>query len=67
MTDEDLSLIVSALRARAAMTVKARRHRVERLAARLQELTPGNPKWILDTRGQMHENEIDWDDGDDDE
>ncbi len=61
LTDNDLALIVSALRARAAMTTKLRRHRVERLAERLAEMTPGNPKWVLDEFGQTREEEIDAD------
>ena len=59
LTDDDLDLIVAALRARAAMTSKLRRHRVERLADRLAELAPGNPKWRLDELGQTHEDELD--------
>jgi hypothetical protein len=35
-----------------------RRHRVERLANRLAQMTPGNPRWIIDERGQRHEDEL---------
>lgn len=55
----DIEVIVAALRARAAMTTKLRRHRVVRLANRLAELTPGNPQWILDVDEQMHEEDVD--------
>jgi len=61
LTDEDLALVVSALRARAAMTRGLRRHRVERLAARLAEGVRGNPKWIIDEDGQTHEEDLDGD------
>lgn len=59
LTDEDIALIVSALRARAAMTRGLRRHRVERLADRLAEGGRGNPKWRLEEFGQTHEDELD--------
>ena len=59
--DEDIALIVAALHARAAMTRGPRRHRVERLADRLAECSPGNPKWLLDEEGQTHEEELDED------
>ena len=55
LSDADVSLIVSALRARAAMTSGLRRHRLERLAARLAEMTPGNPKLTLGELEQTHE------------
>lgn len=55
MTDEDIALIVSALKARAAMTRSERRHRIERLATRLAEGGRGNPMWKIDEVGQMHE------------
>jgi hypothetical protein len=58
LSDEDLSLIVAALRARAAMAGPIRRHRIERLATRLAEGTRGNPKWIHDEFGQTHEEEL---------
>jgi hypothetical protein len=41
------------------MTRGLRRHRLERLAARLGEMTRGNPKWILDEEAQTHEDELD--------
>jgi len=59
LSDEDIALIVSALRARAAMTKGMRRHRVERLAERLADCERGNPKWRLDEFGQMHEEDMD--------
>ena len=58
LTDEDLDLIVSALRASAAMTRSLRRHRIERLATRLAEGGRGNPKWRLDEYGQTHEDAL---------
>lgn len=61
LTDDDLSLILAALRARAAMAGPMRSHRIERLYSRLAQATPGNPKWILDEFGQTHEDELDAD------
>lgn len=58
LTDDDIYLIVSALRSRAAMTRGLRRHRVERLATRLAEGGRGNPKWRLDEYGQTREDEL---------
>jgi hypothetical protein len=58
LNDDDLSLIVSALRARAAMTSGLRRHRVERLYERLGDLARGNPRWRIDEEGQTHEEEL---------
>lgn len=58
LTDEDLALIVAALRARAAMARGKRRHRVERLASRLAEGVRGNPKLILGEYEQTHEDEL---------
>lgn len=58
MTDEDIALIVAALRARMAMTTSLRKHRVARLVERLSEMTRGNPKWIIDEEGQTHEEEL---------
>jgi hypothetical protein len=62
LTDDDIALIVSALKARAAMTTGLRRHRVERLAARLSEGGRGNPKFRLGELEQTHEHELDVDD-----
>ena len=59
LSDDDVSLIVSALRARAAMTTSLRRHRLERLAMRLAEGSRGNPKLILGEYEQTHEEELD--------
>lgn len=58
LTDEDIELIAAALRARAAMATGMRRHRVERLVARLLEGGRGNPKWRLDEYQQTHEDEL---------
>ena len=57
--DDDIALIVSALRARAAMTTGLRRHRLERLATRLAEGARGNPKLTLGAEEQTHEEDID--------
>jgi hypothetical protein len=59
LTDEDIQLIVAALRARHAMTRGARNHRVVRLAERLAEMAPGNPKWTISEMTQMHEDDVD--------
>jgi N6-adenosine-specific RNA methylase IME4 len=59
LSTEDTDLIVSALRARAAMTTGLRRHRLSRLAERLAEGTRGNPKWIHSEFSQTHEDDID--------
>lgn len=58
LSAEDTSLIVAALRARAAMTTGMRRHRIERLAERLAEGTRGNPKWIHSVETQTHEEDL---------
>ena len=55
LTDDDIALIVSALRARAAMTSGARAHRIRRLAERLGEGGIGNPQWRLGSDSQAHE------------
>lgn len=62
LTDDDLSLIIAALRAREAMTTKLRRHHVRRLIERLDQVSPGNPKWLISEEGQTHEDELDADD-----
>jgi hypothetical protein len=62
LEDEDLALIVAALKARRAMSTGLREHRIDRLIARLAEMTPGNPKWLLDEEGQTHEDELDEED-----
>lgn len=62
LNDADIDLIVASLKSRAAMTTGLRRHRIERLAARLAEGGRGNPRWRLDDEGQTHEEELD--DGD---
>lgn len=59
LSDDDIILICAALRARAAMAGPMRRHRIERLAARLDQGLPGNPKWRLDEFGQTHEETLD--------
>jgi hypothetical protein len=58
LSDDDLLLIVAALRARAAMAKGMRAHRIARLAERLAEGGRGNPKWRLDELGQTHEDEL---------
>jgi len=62
LTDDDIALIVSALRARRAMARGLREHRVDRLVARLTEGVRGNPKWIIDEDGQTHEEDLDEED-----
>jgi hypothetical protein len=59
LTDEDLELIVAALRARRAMATGLREHRVDRLVARLAEMSRGNPKLSLGEIEQTHEDELD--------
>jgi hypothetical protein len=59
LTDEDILLIVAALRARLAMARGSRAHRIMRLADRLAESSRGNPKWLLDELGQTHEEDLD--------
>lgn len=58
LSDEDLDLIVAALRARAAMARGLRLHRVERLASRLADLAPGNPQWRIDADEQLREDRL---------
>jgi hypothetical protein len=55
LTDDDIEVIVAALRARAAMYVGARRHRIDRLATRLREGGRGNPRFRLGMEQQEHE------------
>lgn len=62
LADEDIILIVAALRARRAMSRGGREHRIDRLIARLSEGSRGNPKWLLDEEGQTHEEDLDFDD-----
>ena len=59
LSEEDVELIVAALRSRAAMTRGLRRHRIERLAERLADGRKGNPRWRLGEESQIHEDEID--------
>ena len=63
LTDEDLALVISALRARRAMTSGMRAHRICRLEARLAEGLRGNPKWRLGEYEQTHEDQLDEDEG----
>lgn len=63
LSDDDIELVVAALRARAAMAGSMRRHRIERLADRLSEGGRGNPKWRIDELGQTHEDELEEDAG----
>jgi hypothetical protein len=58
LADEDIALIVAALKSRRAMARGLREHRVDRLVARLSEMTRGNPKWLLDESGQTHEEDL---------
>ena len=58
LSDDDIALIVSALRARRAMSQGMREHRIDRLIARLGEGKPGNPKWVIDEDGQTHEEDM---------
>ena len=58
LSEDDLLLILAALRARAAMSGPMRRHRIERLAERLNENVRGNPKWIHSWYSQTHEDEL---------
>ena len=59
LSDDDIVLIVASLRARAAMAGELRRHRIERLAARLAECSRGNPKLSLGEYEQTHEDDLD--------
>lgn len=59
LSDDDLLLIVAALRARAAMAGQVRAHRIARLADRLAEGGSGNPKWRLGEYEQTHEDDLD--------
>lgn len=59
LSDDDVGLIVAALRSRAAMTRGLRRHRIDRLAERLADGRKGNPKWRLDELSQTHEEDMD--------
>lgn len=61
LSEDDVDLIVAALRARAAMARGLRRHRIERLAERLADGRKGNPKWRLDEISQTHEEDLDAD------
>jgi hypothetical protein len=61
LSDEDIAILLRGLSARAAMTKGLRRHRIERLAGRLAECSPGNPKFTLGELEQTHEDELDED------
>jgi hypothetical protein len=61
LSDDDIDLIVSSLKARAAMTTGLRRHRIERLATRLAEGGVGNPKLRLGELEQTREEHLDAD------
>ena len=58
LTDDDIALIVAALRARRAMSRGLRGHRVDRLVARLAEAGRGNPKLTLGEYEQTHEDDL---------
>jgi hypothetical protein len=62
LSDDDINLVVVALRARAAMAAPMRRHRIERLATRLAEGGRGNPKFKLGEFEQTHEDQLDQED-----
>jgi len=47
LTDEEMVVIAASLRARLAMRRGATRIVTERLLARLDECSPGNPAWRL--------------------
>lgn len=47
LNDQDIDLIVSSLRARAAAVSPARRREIERLVERLSDPGRGNPCWRL--------------------
>jgi hypothetical protein len=53
LTDEELAVVVSALRARVAGLSTKRGRAVAQLATRLAECTPGNPYWILDLDAEL--------------
>ena len=59
LSEDDLALVVACLRARAAMAGPVRKHRIERLAARLAEGSRGNPKFSLGELEQTHEEDLD--------
>jgi hypothetical protein len=62
LSDDDMALVLAALRARVAMTTGLRRHRAERLLSRLAEMARGNPKFLLGEFEQTHEDELDAED-----
>jgi hypothetical protein len=62
LSDEDIALIIAALRARRAMSAGLREHRIDRLMTRLGEGKRGNPKLTLGELEQTHEDELDADD-----
>ena len=62
LDDADILLIVSALRARRAMSNGLREHRIDRLITRLSEGRQGNPKLTLGEYEQTHEDELDAED-----
>jgi hypothetical protein len=59
LSDEDLVLVIAALRARLAMARNLRAHRIQRLVARLSEGGRGNPKFMLGEYEQTHEDDLD--------
>jgi hypothetical protein len=58
LTQSDLELIVSALLARSAGSGALRRHECRRLAERLAEASPGNPKWCHSENTQTHASDL---------
>lgn len=45
LTDEEMALILAALRARLAASGETRRAQIESLIERLSDQAPGNPRW----------------------
>jgi hypothetical protein len=62
LNDDDIELIIAALKSRRAMARGLRTHRVDRLIARLSEGGRGNPKLKLGEFEQTHEDDLDADD-----
>lgn len=55
LTDEDLDVINAALRARLAMARGIRARHIERLLHRLDEVRPGNPRWIHEDSAELRQ------------
>jgi hypothetical protein len=61
LSEDDIMLIIAALKSRRAMAQGLREHRIDRLIARLGEGRRGNPKLTLGEIEQTHEDELDAD------